>query len=129
MSTPVFDGCCSRALNDLGDCRFVTYVVTLGLTSGQEKILCGDLMFSGHTVVLTIMYFTQLQYTPRRLVALRYIATPITFFGIAALVVSGGSSSRLMCISWTADRDSTQAETTSGVYSSRRISRFLSDST
>ncbi|CAD5234504.1 unnamed protein product [Bursaphelenchus xylophilus] len=70
--------------------RFVTYVVTLGLTSGQDKILCGDLMFSGHTVVLTIMYFTQLQYTPRGLVALRYIATPITFLGIAALVVSGG---------------------------------------
>uniref|UniRef100_A0A7E4W8W4 PAP2_C domain-containing protein n=1 Tax=Panagrellus redivivus TaxID=6233 RepID=A0A7E4W8W4_PANRE len=70
--------------------RFVTYVVTLGLTSGQEKILCGDLMFSGHTVVLTIMYFVQLQYTPKGLVALRYIATPITFLGIAALVVSGG---------------------------------------
>jgi shingomyelin synthase len=70
--------------------RFVTYVVTLGLTSGQEKILCGDLMFSGHTVVLTIMYFTQLQYTPRGLVIVRYIATPITFLGIAALVVSGG---------------------------------------
>ncbi|MFH4981508.1 hypothetical protein AB6A40_008217 [Gnathostoma spinigerum] len=70
--------------------RFVTYVVTLGLTSGQEKILCGDLMFSGHTVVLTVMYFTQLQYTPRGLVLLRYIATPITFCGIAALVISGG---------------------------------------
>ncbi|KAI6232383.1 Phosphatidylcholine:ceramide cholinephosphotransferase 2 [Aphelenchoides besseyi] len=70
--------------------RFLTYVVTLGLTSGQEKILCGDLMFSGHTVVLTIMYFTQLQYTPRGLVLLRYISTPITFLGIAALVVSGG---------------------------------------
>uniref|UniRef100_A0AC35FSA4 Sphingomyelin synthase-like domain-containing protein n=1 Tax=Panagrolaimus sp. PS1159 TaxID=55785 RepID=A0AC35FSA4_9BILA len=70
--------------------RFVTYVVTLGLTSGQEKILCGDLMFSGHTLTLTIMYFIQLQYTPRGLVVLRYIATPITFCGIAALVVSGG---------------------------------------
>ncbi|VDN06960.1 unnamed protein product [Thelazia callipaeda] len=70
--------------------RFVTYVVTLGLTSGQDKILCGDLMFSGHTVVLTIMYFTLLQYTPRRLVYLRYIAAPLTYMGIAALVVSGG---------------------------------------
>ncbi|CAJ0920729.1 unnamed protein product, partial [Mesorhabditis belari] len=59
--------------------RFLTYVVTLGLTSGQDKILCGDLMFSGHTVVLTIMYFVQLQYTPRGLVILRYIAAPITF--------------------------------------------------
>ena len=56
--------------------RFVTYVVTLGLTSGQEKILCGDLMFSGHTVVLTIMYFTQLQYTPRGLVILRFVSYP-----------------------------------------------------
>jgi shingomyelin synthase len=70
--------------------RFVTYVVTLGLTSGQEKILCGDLMFSGHTIVLTIMYFIQLQYTPRKLVILRYISTPITFCGIGALVLSGG---------------------------------------
>lgn len=35
-------------------CSFVTYVVTLGLTSGQEKILCGDLMFSGHTGVSRI---------------------------------------------------------------------------
>ncbi|EJD76395.1 hypothetical protein, variant [Loa loa] len=70
--------------------RFVTYVVTLGLTSGQDKILCGDLMFSGHTVVLTIMYFTLLQYTPRKLVYLRYIAAPLTYIGIAALVISGG---------------------------------------
>lgn len=70
--------------------RFLTYVVTLGLTSGQDKILCGDLMFSGHTVVLTIMYFVQLQYTPRGLVLLRYFAAPVTFLGIAALVVSGG---------------------------------------
>ncbi|KAI6244139.1 Phosphatidylcholine:ceramide cholinephosphotransferase 2 [Aphelenchoides fujianensis] len=56
----------------------------------HEKILCGDLMFSGHTVVLTVCYFAQLQYTPRGLVLLRYISTPITFLGIAALVVSGG---------------------------------------
>ncbi|GMT32212.1 hypothetical protein PFISCL1PPCAC_23509 [Pristionchus fissidentatus] len=70
--------------------RFLTYVVTLGLTSGQDKILCGDLMFSGHTIVLTLMYFVQLQYTPRGLWWLRYLAAPITFGGIAALVVSGG---------------------------------------
>ncbi|PAV84989.1 hypothetical protein WR25_10257 isoform B [Diploscapter pachys] len=70
--------------------RFVAYVVTLGLNSGQDKILCGDLMFSGHTVVLTIMYFVQLQYTPRKLVYIRYIAAPITFCGIGALVLSGG---------------------------------------
>ncbi|EYC45115.1 hypothetical protein Y032_0438g1475 [Ancylostoma ceylanicum] len=70
--------------------RFLTYVVTLGLTSGQDKILCGDLMFSGHTVVLTIMYFVQLQYTPKGLVWMRYLAAPITFLGISALVVSGG---------------------------------------
>ncbi|KAL3093643.1 hypothetical protein niasHT_026681 [Heterodera trifolii] len=70
--------------------RFVTYVVTLGLTSGQPEILCGDLMFSGHTVVLSIMYFTQLRYSPRGLYILRWIALPITFMGIAALVLSGG---------------------------------------
>uniref|UniRef100_A0A914GZK4 Sphingomyelin synthase-like domain-containing protein n=1 Tax=Globodera rostochiensis TaxID=31243 RepID=A0A914GZK4_GLORO len=70
--------------------RFVTYVVTLGLTSGQPEILCGDLMFSGHTVVLSIMYFTQLRYSPRGLYVLRWIALPITFMGIAALVLSGG---------------------------------------
>uniref|UniRef100_A0A183C5W0 PAP2_C domain-containing protein n=1 Tax=Globodera pallida TaxID=36090 RepID=A0A183C5W0_GLOPA len=70
--------------------RFVTYVVTLGLTSGQPEILCGDLMFSGHTVVLSIMYFTQLRYSPRGLYMLRWIALPITFMGIAALVLSGG---------------------------------------
>jgi hypothetical protein len=34
--------------------------------------------------------FSQLQYTPKGLVILRYIAAPITFLGIAALVVSGG---------------------------------------
>lgn len=70
--------------------RFVTYVVTLGLTSGQPEILCGDLMFSGHTVVLSIMYFTQLRYSPRGLYILRWLALPITFLGIAALVLSGG---------------------------------------
>jgi len=80
--------------------RFVTYVVTLGLTSGEEKILCGDLMFSGHTVVLSVMYFVQLQYTPKGLVVLRYIAAPITFLGIAALVVSGGHYTMDVLISY-----------------------------
>uniref|UniRef100_A0AC35TQY7 PAP2_C domain-containing protein n=1 Tax=Rhabditophanes sp. KR3021 TaxID=114890 RepID=A0AC35TQY7_9BILA len=70
--------------------RFLTYVVTLGLTSGQSKILCGDLMFSGHTIVLSIMYFTTLKYTPKGLFWLRYVVTPITFCGMLALVVSGG---------------------------------------
>uniref|UniRef100_A0A915LLM9 Sphingomyelin synthase-like domain-containing protein n=1 Tax=Meloidogyne javanica TaxID=6303 RepID=A0A915LLM9_MELJA len=70
--------------------RFVTYVVTLGLTSSQPEILCGDLMFSGHTVVLSIMYFTQLRYSPRGLFLIRWIALPVTFLGIGALVLSGG---------------------------------------
>ena len=46
--------------------------MTLGLTSGQDKILCGDLMFSGHTVVLTLMFFVIQQYTPKKLALLRY---------------------------------------------------------
>uniref|UniRef100_A0A0N5ANJ0 PAP2_C domain-containing protein n=1 Tax=Syphacia muris TaxID=451379 RepID=A0A0N5ANJ0_9BILA len=70
--------------------RFITYVVTLGLTSGQDKILCGDLMFSGHTVVLSLMYFVQLYYTPKGLNWLRWLAAPILILGVAALVVSGG---------------------------------------
>uniref|UniRef100_A0AC34GY56 Sphingomyelin synthase-like domain-containing protein n=1 Tax=Panagrolaimus sp. ES5 TaxID=591445 RepID=A0AC34GY56_9BILA len=69
--------------------RFVTYVFTLGLTSGEEKVLCGDLMFSGHTLALALMYFVQLHYAPRGLSKLRYFAAPITFCGIAALVISG----------------------------------------
>uniref|UniRef100_A0A0K0FMC6 PAP2_C domain-containing protein n=1 Tax=Strongyloides venezuelensis TaxID=75913 RepID=A0A0K0FMC6_STRVS len=80
--------------------RFLTYVVTLGLTSSQEKILCGDLMFSGHTIVLSIMYFTTLKYTPRKLALLRYIVTPITFCGMAALVVSGGHYSMDVLIAY-----------------------------
>uniref|UniRef100_A0A914VX81 Sphingomyelin synthase-like domain-containing protein n=1 Tax=Plectus sambesii TaxID=2011161 RepID=A0A914VX81_9BILA len=80
--------------------RFVTYVVTLGLTSGQDKILCGDLMFSGHTVVFSIMYFVQLQYTPRRLAPLRMVMTPVTYLGIAALVVSGGHYSMDVLIAY-----------------------------
>lgn len=47
-------------------------------------------MYSGHTVVLATMYFTQLHYTPRGLTILRYVSTPVTFLGIIALVVSGG---------------------------------------
>lgn len=46
--------------------RFRDYVVTLGLTSKQGRILCGDLMFSGHTISLAIMYFVVCRYTPRR---------------------------------------------------------------
>ncbi|MCP9264895.1 Phosphatidylcholine:ceramide cholinephosphotransferase 2 [Dirofilaria immitis] len=68
--------------------RFVTYVVTLGLTSGQDKILCGDLMFSGHTVVLTIIY----------------IAAPLTYIGIAALVISGGHYTMDVLIAYWVER-------------------------
>uniref|UniRef100_A0A914Y5U6 Sphingomyelin synthase-like domain-containing protein n=1 Tax=Panagrolaimus superbus TaxID=310955 RepID=A0A914Y5U6_9BILA len=52
--------------------RFVNYVVTLGLTSGEEKVLCGDLMFSGHTLTLSLMWLVQLHYAPRGLL-LRYL--------------------------------------------------------
>ncbi|KAJ1352723.1 Phosphatidylcholine:ceramide cholinephosphotransferase 2 [Parelaphostrongylus tenuis] len=57
-------------------------------------------MFSGHTVVLTIMYFEQLQYTPKGLVWLRYLAAPMKILGISALVVSGGHNTMDVLIAY-----------------------------
>ena len=47
--------------------RLLNYILTFGLTSGEDgQILCGDLMFSGHTGIFTLSYFTMLVYTPRK---------------------------------------------------------------
>ena len=42
----------------------------------------------------------QLQYTPRRLTPLRVLMTPVTYLGIAALVVSGGHYSMDVLIAY-----------------------------
>lgn len=65
-------------------------MITLGLTSKQGKILCGDLMFSGHTISLSLMYFFLVRYTPRRAWLLRWLMCPVAYFGMATMVLSGG---------------------------------------
>lgn len=77
-------------LND----RFCDYdsplQITMGLTSGQDQILCGDLMFSGHTTVLTLMYLITKRYSPPRAWWLRAIQWPLCYLGILFVLISGG---------------------------------------
>jgi len=71
--------------------RLFDYFSSLGLTEltfNNGKILCGDSMFSGHSLFLTVMYFTNIRYTPKHMRLLRYIPMAISFTGMASLILS-----------------------------------------
>jgi shingomyelin synthase len=46
--------------------RALSLVSGLGLSIGGKHVLCGDYIYSGHTVVLVHTYLVVSNYTPRR---------------------------------------------------------------
>jgi len=73
------------------------YVVrTLALVSGGglsingQQIYCGDFIFSGHTLVLTITCLTITQYSPRRFTLLHWASFTASLAGVVLLMLARG---------------------------------------
>uniref|UniRef100_A0AC34QZG3 Sphingomyelin synthase-like domain-containing protein n=2 Tax=Panagrolaimus sp. JU765 TaxID=591449 RepID=A0AC34QZG3_9BILA len=60
----------------------------VGLQTIDEKVLCGDLLFSGHTLVMIISILTFKYYLPENFKYLRFIPQFLSMIGITCLVIS-----------------------------------------
>jgi len=61
-----------------------------GLSINGQHVYCGDYIFSGHTMTLTIGYLTIKHYSPRRYTVLHWVSFLISCIGVASLIASRG---------------------------------------
>jgi len=85
---------CAQKIEDITPYDITRRVITLlsggGLSINGKHIYCGDYIFSGHTMTLTMGYLTIKQYSPRRFIVLHWISFLISLVGICSLVVARG---------------------------------------
>jgi shingomyelin synthase len=85
---------CSPKLNDTSVTlvleRAISLVSGLGLSIGGKHVLCGDYIYSGHTVVLVHGYYIVRYYTPRRWWPLHTLSWFLAVFGVVCLLLSRG---------------------------------------
>lgn len=60
----------------------------LGVDIYHNRVLCGDLIYSGHTVTLVICYLAVNEYMPRRFRALVYVSKLIAFVGPVCILAA-----------------------------------------
>jgi shingomyelin synthase len=70
--------------------RALSLVSGLGLSIGGKHVLCGDYIYSGHTVVLVHSYYIVRYYTPRRWWPLHTVSWLLALFGVVCLLLSRG---------------------------------------
>ncbi|VDM39357.1 unnamed protein product [Toxocara canis] len=68
--------------------RILQQTVKLGFQDVDDKMLCGDLLFSGHTISMVISTLTIGYYLPKSLKPLRYVPWILTWIGMVCMVVS-----------------------------------------
>jgi len=61
-----------------------------GLSLSGSYVFCGDYIFSGHTVILTMGYMATAEYSPRRWYLLHYTSLAATAVGVAFLLLQRG---------------------------------------
>jgi shingomyelin synthase len=85
---------CSPKLNETSFTlvfeRAISLVSGLGLSIGGKHVLCGDYIYSGHTVVLVHSYYIVRYYTPRRWWPLHTLSWLLALFGVSCLLLSRG---------------------------------------
>ncbi len=83
--------CFRENYKDVGDFLRVlfTYIPTMGKGADEDRVLCGDLIYSGHTIVISVAYFTICRYTPEGVSVFRWSMTPVSYFGIFTVLISG----------------------------------------
>ncbi|KAI6177234.1 PAP2-C domain-containing protein [Aphelenchoides bicaudatus] len=74
---------------------FVTYLsrvleqsVHFGLQDTSKKMLCGDMLFSGHTLIMVTSSLVVEYYLPTNLRLVQYVPKLFTVFGIVCLILS-----------------------------------------
>jgi len=70
--------------------RVLTIISGGGLSINGKHIYCGDYIFSGHTLVLSMGYLTIKQYSPRRFFLLHWTSFCISLAGVILLILARG---------------------------------------
>merc|ERR1719219_2798946 len=85
---------CTSKKNDITALDYIKRMITIisggGLSINGKHVYCGDYIFSGHTMTLTMGYLAIKQYSPRRFVLLHWISFLVSLAGICGLVVARG---------------------------------------
>merc|ERR1719228_3121170 len=70
--------------------RILTIISGGGLSINGKHVYCGDYIFSGHTMTLTMGYLAIKQYSPRRFLLLHWISFLISLCGVIFLLLARG---------------------------------------
>merc|ERR1719369_2019913 len=70
--------------------RVLTLISGGGLSINGKQVYCGDYIFSGHTVTLTMGYLAIKQYSPSRFFLLHWASLIVSFSGIIFLLLARG---------------------------------------
>ncbi|VDK76831.1 unnamed protein product [Litomosoides sigmodontis] len=68
--------------------RVLSQAGKLGFQDMDDEMLCGDLLFSGHTLAMVISSLTIAYYLPGPLRSLRYIPRVLSWIGMVCMVIS-----------------------------------------
>lgn len=67
--------------------RFVEQALRIGFQQSYDGYLCGDLLFSGHTLAMTLGASIVHYYTPRRLRPIRYFIWVCALVGMICMII------------------------------------------
>jgi len=85
---------CKPKMNDTTAIDIARRVLTIisggGLSINGKHVYCGDYIFSGHTLVLTMGYLAIKQYSPRRYFPLHWLSLCISLTGVILLLLARG---------------------------------------
>jgi len=85
---------CAPISNQTSAMEYVKRVITIssggGLSINGNHIYCGDYIFSGHTMTLTMGYLAIKQYSPRRFKLLHWISFLTSLCGVVFLLLARG---------------------------------------
>ena len=66
------------------------HLLGMGLSINGQHVYCGDYIYSGHTVILTVSSLLIQEYTPRKWRPLHWLSWLVTFLGVVFVMVAHG---------------------------------------
>ncbi|KAK4029307.1 phosphatidylcholine:ceramide cholinephosphotransferase 2 isoform X2 [Daphnia magna] len=70
--------------------RAIRILVGMGLSINGQHVYCGDYIYSGHTVILTVSSLLIQEYTPRKWRPLHWLSWLVTCLGVVFVMVAHG---------------------------------------
>ena len=72
------------------NCANFYFITGMGLSINGQHVYCGDYIYSGHTVILTVSSLIIQEYTPQKWRPLHWLSWLVTFLGVVFVMVAHG---------------------------------------